>query len=583
MGRTARLMLMALLPPLLAGCLSSARPAPVSAPADRLVAPSLPPARFDGAVVTASLKEPVPPAQGAPAEGEQAVPAPGEPQQAPPELPPSVDQQAGLKPPPLEMGDVPLKINLATALRLADARPLVVAAAQASAWVAEAQLQRAKVIWLPEFDLDFVYYRHDGNGPDFNRGVSAPFFDPNSTKLPINQNLNYFYGGGGLYAVYAVTDAIYQPLAARQVLNSRRWDIQTAKNDALLEAARAYFNVHKYRGMYAGALDVVERGRKLVERIELLSEELVPKAEVNRTKRLLATLEQNAAATREAWRLASADLTQVLRLDPRAVIVPVEHDHLQITLIDPARPLEELMPVGMTNRPELSSKQAMIQAAQVGIRREKWRPFIPTVIITGFQTPGDMRMMFGIFGTGADRFMNLWSLREDISAQVAWQVEGLGFGNLARVKEQRGEQSKAIVELYRTQDMVAAEITQSQAHLQSATVRVAEAERALREALLNYDKNYEGLRQTKRIENILEQAYRPQEVVAALSRLRAAYDAYFTTVADYNQSQFQLFHALGYPAQELTRLRPPGDVLPVDTARPDYLPPVGVGPPPATR
>lgn len=45
---------------------------------------------------------------------------------------------APLKEPPLEPTDVALPINLAAALRLADARPIVVAAAQASLWVAEA-------------------------------------------------------------------------------------------------------------------------------------------------------------------------------------------------------------------------------------------------------------------------------------------------------------------------------------------------------------------------------------------------------------------------------------------------------------
>ena len=44
-----------------------------------------------------------------------------------------------------------------------------------------------------------------------------------------------------------------------------------------------------------------------------------------------------------------------------------------------------------------------------------------------------------------------------------------------------------------------------------------------------------------------------------------------------------LFHALGYPANELAIVRTPGDVLPVNTERPGYLPPVGNGPPPATR
>ncbi len=582
MKRIHRLTLLVLLSlVMISGCLPLPnRPEP---PGILATAPPLgSPVASDGIVpASAALRAPTQPSQVAP------PPPPREQvlaqvQLFPPAPLPSGSGQASLPAPPLELTDLPLPINLATALRLADARPLVVAAAQASAWVAEAQLQQAKLIWVPELDLDVVYFRHDGYGPDFNRGSTVPF-DLNSTRLPISQNLNYFYAGGGLYTVFAVTDAIFQPLAARQVLDSRRWDIQAAKNDALLLTAQSYFDVHRYRGMYAGALDTVQRGRQLVERIRLLSEELVTKAEVNRAQRQLADLEQRAVSAREQWRVASADLTQVLRLDPRAVVVPVEHDHLQITLIDPARPLDNLMPIGLANRPELKAQQALIQAAQVRIRQEKLRPFIPSVIITGFQTPGDMRMQFGFFGTGSDSSMNLWSLRDDISTQLVWQAEGLGFGNLARVKERRGEESRAMVDLNRVQDMVAADVTQAQANLQSAAVRVSQAERSLREARITFEKNYEGLRQTTRFENVLIQAYRPQEAVVALARLRDAYDEYFGTVADYNQAQFRLFHALGYPAQGISSLQPPGEVVPVDTTRPGYLPAVGVGPPPATR
>ena len=120
--------------------------------------------------------------------------------------------------------------------------------------------------------------------------------------------------------------------------------------------ADAYFHVHQYRGMYAGALYCVERGHDLVERISQLSSELVPTVEVDRARNMVADLEQQATSAREAWRVHSADLTQVLRLDPRAVVVPLEHDHLQITLIDPARPLDDLIPVALTNRPELASQ-----------------------------------------------------------------------------------------------------------------------------------------------------------------------------------------------------------------------------------
>ncbi|APW63691.1 TolC family protein [Paludisphaera borealis] len=471
---------------------------------------------------------------------------------------------------PLEPSDLRFPINLATALRLSDARPLIVAAAQASVWVAEAQLTRAKVLWVPVFTFGADYIRHDGGGPDFNKGVMT---------FP---SVNFFYGGlaGNLYV--SLTDAFFEPLVARQVLNSRQWDIQTAKNDALMMTANAYFSVHQYRGMYAGALYSVERGHDLVERINQLSHELVPKVEVDRARNMVADLEQQATAAREAWRVQSANLTQVLRLDPRAVVVPLEHDHLQVTLIDPKRQLDDLMPIALANRPELASNRALIQAAEARIRREKMRPLLPAVQINGFQSAG-MLIQAGLFGLGPNSSMGPYAGRVDISYQLVWQLDAFGVGNLARVKRQRGQESQAIVELRRTQDTVAADVNRAQAHLQSATARVSQADRALRTAVITFNGHLEGLRHTTRLDNVLVLIFRPQEAVYSLELMKLAFDEYFTTVADYNRSQFELFHALGYPARELADLRPAGEVLPVDTARPSYLPPVGNGPPRATR
>src|SRR5262249_44656676 len=151
-------------------------------------------------------------------------------------------------------------------LKLSDARPLIVAAAQASVWIAEAQLARAKVIWVPTLVMGGDYIRHDGGGPDFNKGImTAP-------------SVNYFYAGGGLnvsnsglFQFINLTDAYFEPLVARQVLSAQQWEVQTAKNDALLQTANAYFRVHQSRGKYAGALYCVERGRDLVEQIASLS------------------------------------------------------------------------------------------------------------------------------------------------------------------------------------------------------------------------------------------------------------------------------------------------------------------------
>ena len=207
------------------------------------------------------------------------------------------------------------------------------------------------------------------------------------------------------------------------------------------------------------------------------------------------------------------------------------------------------------------------------------RPFLPTVWLTGFQAPGGMLMQAGIFGLGPNSSLNQWTGRDDVSVQLMWQLESLGLGNLARIKRQRGNQSQAIIDLRRAQDHVAADVTRALARVQSATSRVIQADRSVRTGLITYNGQVEGLGQTRRTGDVLVLVNRPQEAVYALMLLHIAFDEYFNTVAEYNRAQFDLFHALGYPAREITYLRPPGNIEPVETNRPRFLPPVGNGPP----
>jgi hypothetical protein len=179
--------------------------------------------------------------------------------------------------------------------------------------------------------------------------------------------------------------------------------------------------------------------------------------------------------------------------------------------------------------------------------------------------------------------LNQWTGRDDISVQPLWQLQNIGLGNLAQIKRTRGQESQAIIELFRVQDMVAADVTRALARAQSATARVFLADRALRTGIITVNGNFEGLKQTNRFGDVLSLVNTPQEAVYALQLLNTAFDEYYNTVAEYNRAQFDLFHALGYPAREVTCLRPPGEVQPVDTNRPSFLPPVGNGPPPATR
>lgn len=62
--------------------------------------------------------------------------------------------------------------------------------------------------------------------------------------------------------------------------------------------------------------------------------------------------------------------------------------------------------------------------------------------------------------------------REDRLLQLRWQLNILAVGNLARVHQREAENRLAIVELFRVQDRVAAEIAQTYAQAQQAARRV---------------------------------------------------------------------------------------------------------------
>ncbi len=466
----------------------------------------------------------------------------------------------------------PLPINLATALRLADARPLLIAAAQARLRESLAVYDQTRVYWLPNTYVGADYYGHIGPA----EGVSGN---------QLTNDRSQFLAGAGAYALVATTEAIFGPLAQRQVVRAREFEVQAARNDALLTVAEAFFNVQQARGQLAGAEDVVVKSRDLARRIADLGKTLTAPVEINRALTQLADMRQVVAAMREQWEVASADLTLALRLNPGAVVIPLEPPHLQVTLVSPQEPVDNLIPIGLTSRPELAANQALVRATLARLREERWRPLIPSVVLMG--TPAQMTaggyLMGGVYGSGvAPGHGNPWAGRFDPNIQAVWELRNLGFGNRALIRQRQAQVDEATIELFHVQDRVAAEVARAHAQVKWSAVRMREAETQLQQGQINFAGNLRGLEETSRIEKALVLVIRPQEAVASLRQLFRAYENFFATVNEYNRAQFRLFRAMGYPAEILACERTPGEVQPVDTSRPAPLPPVQA-PEPCTR
>jgi outer membrane protein TolC len=463
------------------------------------------------------------------------------PEQQPLALPPAAttsDPTAGpIASPQLLSTDKPLPINLPTALQLANVQPIDIQVATVQVRVAAAQLDYAKLLWLPTLLVGTDYVRHDGQIQDSGGNLTTTSYGS-------------FMVGAGPSLVVGVTDAIYEPLAARQLLAARNAATQTARNDSLLAVADTYFTVQQSRGELAGAEDVLRRSIGLVYRVQHLAPALFAELEVVRTRTQVKRSRQLVQTARERWRVTSADLTRILQLDSSAVVEPLEPPHLQVTLVGLDQPLEELIAIGLTNRPELSGQQALVQQTLQRIRQEKLRPLLPNIQVVGNSTP-QTTFAGGLFGGGPNDTMGSWGSRFDVDVELVWELKELGLGNRALVRQREAENDVARLELLRARNTVAAQVAQAFAQARSAALRLTDAEAELKDAIDSANKNVQSLSETKNVGNVLIPLVRPQEVVASIQALTQAYADYYGAVADYDRAQFRLYHALGHPAQRV--------------------------------
>ena len=198
-----------------------------------------------------------------------------------------------------------LPINLATALCLSNARPLTIAFAQASVKEAAARLQGAEVLWLPNLNVGTDYYRHDGT-------------DQSTDGTIILDDKYAFAAGGGATLDFGVTDAIFRPLADRQVLAARESDVQAARNDALLAVAAGLFRrAAGPRHAWPARWTRWTRPRCWSAKRRALRGGLVAESKWTGPARCCSICSSKSPAARANWRIASARLTRVLRLKPR--------------------------------------------------------------------------------------------------------------------------------------------------------------------------------------------------------------------------------------------------------------------------
>jgi outer membrane protein TolC len=440
-------------------------------------------------------------------------------------------------------GQVVDPIDLAGALRLAGARDLDIAIARQQVCRAVADLQQARVLWLPSLFLGPTWYRLDGqvqaiDGKVMTVSRSSLFVGglaSSANLYPAAPPGSGFPPMTGLFSILRFSDAIFLPMAARRMVAASQADLHAATNDAVLAASQAYFDLLRASGLLAIENEGVANARVLSE----ITGSFMRSGEGLEAdhRRILTELNRRRGNVEDAvgqLEVASANLIQLLVLDPNRVLAPVEPAETVIRLISDEVPLDELIVQGLHQRPELASAQELVQATLLRLKQARLRPLVPSL---AFSYAG------GGFGGGQNGFFGNFSSRGDATISLFWELQNLGFADRAIARRNQADHHAAALSLLKVENQVAAEVVAGYKTRLAAARRMKQVTPAVAEAFESLRLNLVNIRRGAGIQG----ATRPIEVLQPIQALVQARVDYLDAVLAYNRAQFRLYRALGNP------------------------------------
>jgi outer membrane protein TolC len=444
-----------------------------------------------------------------------------------------------------------LPIDLPTALRLAHVDNPEILLARERVREALAYRQLAAAQFLPSLNAGSNFNLHRG-----------PVQLSNGEILKLNRDSLYLGLGAGTVGagtvnipgvVWAgnVSDLWHNALIRRQIVRQRQFENDAVRNEMLLRVASAYLELLRSAGRQAVARQVRDEAAEIAKVTAIHADKGAGRK--SDADRALAEHEQRKGELVQAdadRKIASARLVQLLRLDPTVRLVPMESQLIPAALVPEPIPLEELLAIALTQRPELHGRQAAIQAALLQLQNARLLPFSPQVLLGysagrfgggsdrtagGIVQPNGSTLQQPRFGTFADR--------SDFDAVVFWSLRNLGAGNLALVRASQSQLRQSELRFVETLDRVRADVASAQARVQARYGQIELNEKAIDSSRNAFKQDLDRTRNNLGL---------PIEVLDSLRLLARSRYAYLDAIVDYNRAHFELYVAVG---------QPPADVL----------------------
>jgi outer membrane protein TolC len=432
---------------------------------------------------------------------------------------------------PLPLAEHP--IDLATALRLADSANPTIGAARTLVLEALASQLAARVLLVPSLNSGVSYHGHNGvlqrssgkilslSEQALYLGAGARTIAAESVSIP------------GVNIFSALTDAWFEPLAARQRVISSQFHAQATANEILLDVANLYIEllgnqaiIEAQRLSESQVHDIVEITRHFAE---------VGQGRDSDANRAFSQWKRRRADVLKAEELlavSAARLANRLNLDPSQRLEAAGGPLVPLDLVDLRAAQRDLLQIALRQRPDIAARTAAIGEAEAHYKQEVGRPLLPTLWL-GFSG--------GVFGGGSNLVPPLvgnFAGRTDFDVRAYWTLLNLGAGNLALIKERRAQIGQMTAEQSRTINLARGEVSAALADAHAARNQIAVARQELATAELGFK---EDLSRSK------QNLGRPIEVLNSLTLLAQARVNLIKALVHYDQAQFSLWVSLGSP------------------------------------
>ncbi len=468
--------------------------------------------------------------------------------------------EAGMAIPTIPSSDTVRPLSLAAALAQAGMEnPVINIARQAVVSAQGLQLQ-ARVLLLPSVNVGANYDNHTGplqasfgairkvDRQAIYYGLGANTVVAESVKIP------------GLFINTPLTDAIFEPRVARFLVANRSFLATATRNDIFLEVSTTYLALMNAETRLA----IIRQSERDFEEVARLTASFANRGkgrygDAERAAADLQALRYEEQQAQQDVAVASADLAQLLNLDPSIRLVTGDVPLQVVQFVDPQIPLPKLLEIAEQNHPAILAASAAVRGSQVRVRQETTRPLLP-ILWMGFSTgdfgggavattngtgvfnphTGNENLVPSITAAGGKTTPPFGKIsgRIDVDVLAYWQLQNMGFGNLAHIRERRAQRNQAEANRLRVLNEVREQVSVAYNTSAEQFRAIALQRRRVQEATDGFQRD-------------LITAFRgvvlPIEVLDNAKRLRAAREALLEAVIGFDRAQFQLFVALGQP------------------------------------